>query len=84
MFTNLLCVILLQVLGLNLHITLTPLTPQSFNKFFLQILYSGKAWQREILANLAKLFVIYQAKTIQLVLTINNLLADLLICQTFC
>ena len=28
-------------------------------------------------------FVIHQTKTIKLILTINNLLADLLICQTF-
>ena len=34
MFTNLLCITLLQVLGLNLHMTLTPLTPQCYNKIF--------------------------------------------------
>ena len=45
-----------------------------------KLLYSGKLWRGESLANhpwLTKL------KPSKLVLTINNLLADLLICQTF-
>ena len=43
------------------------------------ILYSGKAWWGKSLANLT---MIHQTKTIQ-ISTYNNLLADVLIRQTF-
>ena len=47
------------------------------------ILYSGKVWWRESLANLANRSWFAKLKPSRLVLTINNLLADLLIRQTF-
>ena len=45
--------------------------------------YSGKVWRGETLANLANCPQFTKLKSSKLVLTINNLLADLLIRQTF-
>ena len=45
------------------------------------LLYSGKVWQGESLTNLANRPRFAKLKPSKLVLTINNLLADLLICQ---
>ena len=47
------------------------------------ILYSGKVWQGESLANLVNRPLFTKLKPSKLVLTIKNLLADLLIRQTF-
>ena len=49
--------------------------------FFSTIPYSGKVWQGESLANLANHPQFAKLKPSPLVLTINNLLADLLFCQ---
>ena len=48
-----------------------------------QLLYSGKVWWEERLTNLANRPRFAKLKPSKLVLTINNLLVDLLICQTF-
>ena len=48
-----------------------------------QLPYSGKVWQGEGLSNLANHPWFAKLKPSKLVLTINNLLADLLICQIF-
>ena len=45
--------------------------------------YSGKGWRGESLANLANRPRFAKLKPFKLALTINNLLADLLIRQTF-
>ena len=45
--------------------------------------YSGKVWQGQSLANLANRPQFTKLKPSKLVLTTNNLLADLLILQTF-
>ena len=47
--------------------------------------YSGKVWQVESLANLAShlRFAKFKLKPSKLVVTSNNPLADLFICQTF-
>ena len=47
------------------------------------LLYSRKVWRVESLANLANCLWFAKLKPSKLVLTINNLLADLLIRQTF-
>ena len=48
-----------------------------------QISYGGKLWQGETLVNLAIRPWFAKLKPFKLVLNINNLLADLLIRQTF-
>ena len=48
-----------------------------------ELLYSRKVWQGKGLANLMNCLWFTKLKPYKLVLTINNLLADLLICQTF-
>ena len=48
-----------------------------------KLLYSRKVWRGGKFDDFGELSVIHQTKTIRLVLTINNLLADLLIHQTF-
>ena len=45
--------------------------------------YSGKVWQGESLANLANRLRFAKLKPSKLVVTIDNPLADLFICQTF-
>ena len=45
--------------------------------------YSGKVWRGESLANLANRLRFAKLKPSKLVVTIDNPLADLLICQTF-
>ena len=53
------------------------------NDYFVYIPYSGKAWREKSLANLANSSWFAKLKPSKLVLTINNLLCDLLIHQTF-
>ena len=64
-------------LGLQVYISGNPLLPML--QLYIYIPYSRKVWQGK-LDKFGKLFVIRQTK---LVLTIDNLMADLLICQTF-
>ena len=49
----------------------------------IQLPYSGKVWRGESLANLANRSWFAKLKPSNLVVTIDNLLADLLIRQTF-
>ena len=48
-----------------------------------EVPYSRKVWRGESLVNLANLPQFAKLKPSKLVFTINNLLVDLLICQTF-
>ena len=58
-------------------------TPHICTHAYTCILYSGKVWWGESLANLVNHPWFAKLKPSKLVLTINNLLADLLIFQTF-
>ena len=48
-----------------------------------EVLYSGKVWQVESLANLANCLRFAKLKPSKVVVTINNFMADLFNCQTF-